>query len=54
MPVEEGAYIGAEVGITGIEACLRMRRTRMRTVVTIKEGLHAKSSRRKVLINQKA
>ena len=54
MQVEEGAYIGAEVGTTGIRACLKMKKTRMRTVVTIGVGLHAKSSQRKVLINQKA
>lgn len=52
--VEEGVYIGAEAGITGIEVCLRMKKTRMRTVVTIRVGLYAKSCRKKVLINQKA
>ena len=54
MPVEEGAYIEAEAGITGREAYLRMKKTRMRTAVTIGVGLNAKSCRRKVLINQKA
>ena len=54
MPVEEGVYIEAEAGITGIRACLKMKRTKMRTVVTIKEGIYAKSCRKRVHINQKA
>ena len=53
-PVEEGAYIEAEAGITGIKACLKMKKTRTRTVMTIRVGLYAKSCRKKVLINQKA
>ena len=52
--VEEGAYIEAEAGITGIRACLKMKRTKMRTVVTIRVELHAKSFPIKMLINQKA
>ena len=54
MLVEEGAYIEAEAGITGIRAFLKMKRTKMRTVVTIRVGLHAKSFPIKMLINQKA
>ena len=54
MQVEEGAYIGAEVGTTGIRACLKMKRTKMRTVVTIRVEPHAKSFPIKMLINQKA
>ena len=54
MLVEEGAYIEAEAGITGKRACLMMKRTKMRTVVTIEVGIYVKSCQKRVLINQKA